>query len=56
MDSLDLQVVQRAQGWIAAGKSIWLCTVVSTFGSAPRGPGAMLVRTLPHKPQPSYVS
>ena len=43
MDSLDLQVVQRAQGWIAAGQSIWLCTVVSTFGSAPRGPGAMLV-------------
>lgn len=43
MKQLDLQVVQQARDWLAAGKPVWLCTVLSTFGSAPRGPGAMLV-------------
>ncbi|RRV10351.1 XdhC family protein [Pseudomonas sp. v388] len=43
MKQLDLQVIQQARDWLAAGKPVWLCTVLSTFGSAPRGPGAMLV-------------
>ncbi|MCF5409345.1 XdhC family protein, partial [Pseudomonas syringae] len=43
MKQLDLQVVQQARDWLASGKAVWLCTVLSTFGSAPRGPGAMLV-------------
>ncbi|MCF5627659.1 XdhC family protein, partial [Pseudomonas syringae] len=43
MKQLDLQVVQQARDWLASGKPVWLCTVLSTFGSAPRGPGAMLV-------------
>ncbi|MFJ3486483.1 XdhC family protein [Pseudomonas sp. NPDC090202] len=43
MKQLDLQVIQKAREWLAAGKPVWLCTVLSTFGSAPRGPGAMLV-------------
>ncbi|WP_024696768.1 XdhC family protein [Pseudomonas avellanae] len=43
MNSLDLQVIQQALKWLAQGHGIWLCTVLSTFGSAPRGPGAMLV-------------
>lgn len=43
MKQLDLQVIQQAREWLASGKPIWLCTVLSTFGSAPRGPGAMLV-------------
>ena len=43
MKQLDLQVIQQALDWLAAGKPVWLCTVLSTFGSAPRGPGAMLV-------------
>lgn len=42
MKQLDLQVIQQARDWLAAGKPVWLCTVLSTFGSAPRGPGAML--------------
>jgi xanthine dehydrogenase accessory factor len=29
--------------WLAQGHGVWLCTVLATFGSAPRGPGAMLV-------------
>lgn len=43
MNSLDLQVVQQAQQWLEQGHSVCLCTVLSTYGSAPRGPGAMLV-------------
>lgn len=43
MKQLDLQVIQQARAWLAQGQPIWLCTVLSTFGSAPRGPGAMLV-------------
>ena len=43
MNQLDLQVVQKARAWFAQGQPVWLCTVLATFGSAPRGPGAMLV-------------
>ncbi|TBU97500.1 XdhC family protein [Phytopseudomonas dryadis] len=43
MKQLDLQVIQQARTWLARGEPVWLCTVISTFGSAPRGPGAMLV-------------
>lgn len=43
MNSLDLQVVQQAQQWLEQGRSVCLSTVLSTYGSAPRGPGAMLV-------------
>ncbi|CAM3367755.1 xanthine dehydrogenase [Pseudomonas floridensis] len=43
MNSLDLQVVQQASAWLEQGQGVWLCTVLSTFGSAPRGPGALLV-------------
>lgn len=43
MKQLDLQVVQQARAWLVAGQPIWLCTVLSTYGSAPRAPGAMLV-------------
>jgi xanthine dehydrogenase accessory factor len=43
MKQLDLQVIQQARAWIAQGQPVWLCTVLATFGSAPRGPGAVLV-------------
>ncbi|QGZ30427.1 XdhC family protein [Stutzerimonas stutzeri] len=43
MKSLDLQVVRQAIDWLDAGHDIWLCTVLATYGSAPRSPGAMLV-------------
>ncbi|MEE4916200.1 XdhC family protein [Pseudomonas alliivorans] len=42
MNNLDIQVVQQASDWLRQGQGVWLCTVLSTFGSAPRGPGAML--------------
>ncbi|URL00673.1 hypothetical protein J5X93_27075 (plasmid) [Pseudomonas sp. BYT-1] len=43
MQHLDLLVIDQALEWARAGHSIWLCTVLSTYGSAPRSPGAMLV-------------
>lgn len=42
MDSLDLQVLQQARRWRAEGRPVWLVTVVETWGSAPRPPGALL--------------
>ena len=43
MKNLDLQVIQQALKWLEQGHCVWLCTVLATFGSAPRGPGSMLV-------------
>lgn len=42
MQHLDLQVVRRALEWSTAGRRIWLCTVLATYGSAPRAPGSLL--------------
>ena len=42
MDSLDLQVLNQARDWHAAGHPVWLVTVIETWGSAPRPPGALL--------------
>ncbi|AFT71136.1 Xanthine dehydrogenase accessory factor, putative [Alloalcanivorax dieselolei B5] len=43
MQHLDLQVMEQALQWARDGHEVWLCTVLSTFGSAPRPPGAMLI-------------
>ncbi len=42
MDSLDLQVLTQAREWHATGQPVWLVTVIETWGSAPRPPGALL--------------
>ncbi len=42
MDSVDLSVLKSLQEWQAGGLPLWLVTVVETFGSSPRPPGAML--------------
>jgi len=42
MDSLDLQVLQQARAWRADCHPVWLVTVLETWGSAPRPPGALL--------------
>jgi xanthine dehydrogenase accessory factor len=42
MESLDLRVLADALGWKHAGHSVTLVTVVETWGSAPRPPGALL--------------
>ncbi len=40
MDSTDLQVLRNAVAWLDAGHRVTLVTVVETWGSAPRPPGA----------------
>ncbi len=42
MDSLDLQVLTQARDWHVQGHAVWLVTVIETWGSAPRPPGALL--------------
>lgn len=42
MHNLDLQVLNAGRQWLHA-HTVWLCTVISTFGSSPRPPGAMMV-------------
>jgi xanthine dehydrogenase accessory factor len=42
MDSLDLQVLTQARQWRREGHAVWLVTVIETWGSAPRPPGALL--------------
>ncbi|TKD38898.1 XdhC family protein [Azotobacter chroococcum] len=42
MDSADLNVLRSVLAWRQAGQRVLLYTVVQTWGSAPRPPGAML--------------
>ncbi|WP_048441294.1 XdhC family protein [Caenimonas sp. SL110] len=42
MESLDLRVLTDALQWQRAGHGVTLVTVVETWGSAPRPPGALL--------------
>lgn len=42
MNSLDRQVLEQARRWHAEGHAVWLVTVVETWGSAPRPPGALM--------------
>mgnify|MGYP000974900306 CR=1 FL=1 len=42
MESLDLRVLADALAWKHAGHAVSLVTVVETWGSAPRPPGALL--------------
>jgi xanthine dehydrogenase accessory factor len=40
MDSVDLEVLRGALAWLGQGRAVTLATVVRTWGSAPRPPGA----------------
>lgn len=42
MDSVDLQVLRTSVEWLGAGHRVVLATIVETWGSSPRPPGAML--------------
>ena len=42
MDSVDLEVLRKSAEWLDAGRRVLLVTVVKTWGSSPRPPGAML--------------
>lgn len=43
MDSLDLSVFKTLRDWLNEDQQVWLVTVVKTYGSSPRPPGAMLI-------------
>lgn len=42
MQSLDLEVFPKLIGWLERGIPAWLCTVTSTWGSAPRDVGSLM--------------
>ena len=42
MDSVDLQVLKTSLEWRSEGHDVILGTIVQTWGSSPRPPGAML--------------
>jgi len=41
MQSTDITVLNKAHQWLQTGQTVWLVTVLSTYGSSPRQPGAM---------------
>lgn len=41
MDNMDAQVLKKADEWIRAGRRAVLCTIVRTWGSAPRPVGSL---------------
>lgn len=41
MQSLDLDVLERALEWRREGRRVWLLTVARTFGASPRPPGSL---------------
>jgi len=41
MQSLDLDVLERARDWVKSGRRAWLLTVAQTFGASPRPPGSL---------------
>lgn len=41
MQSTDITVLKQLQKWIQGGHTVWLATVLKTYGSSPRQPGAM---------------
>lgn len=41
MQSTDITVLKQVQQWLTEGHSVWLSTVMKTYGSSPRQPGAM---------------
>jgi xanthine dehydrogenase accessory factor len=42
MDSVDLEVLRKSAQWLDEGKRVLMVTVVKTWGSSPRPPGALL--------------
>lgn len=42
MQNLDREILACAAEWLRAGRDVWLCTVVRTYGSSPRPAGSLL--------------
>lgn len=41
MQPLDLSVITKVNEWLGAGRTVWVCTVMATWGSSPREPGSL---------------
>ena len=41
----DSEIFQQVHHWLSQSQPVWLCTVLSTWGSAPRPPGSLLACT-----------
>lgn len=44
MQHLDNLVISQAREWLSC-QPVWLCTVLATYGSSPRAPGALMAAT-----------
>ena len=44
MDSIDLQVLKTINDWSSQNKKVVMGTIVQTWGSSPRPPGAIVGR------------
>jgi xanthine dehydrogenase accessory factor len=45
MQSSQQQIISRVNQWLKSSKSVWLCTILKTWGSSPRPIGAMMAST-----------
>ena len=41
MQLTDLAVLKQLNAWLKVGETVWLCSIVSTYGSAPRPVGSL---------------
>ncbi len=41
MQLTDLNVIKEAHTWLSTNKAVWLCTILNTYGSAPRPIGSI---------------
>jgi xanthine dehydrogenase accessory factor len=46
MLSSQQNIISRVADWLNGGKSVWLCTILKTWGSSPRPVGSMMACTL----------
>lgn len=46
MLSSQQQIISKVTEWLESGKSVWLCTILKTWGSSPRPIGSMMACTL----------
>lgn len=46
MQSSQQQIITHVSHWLQEGKSVWLCTILKTWGSSPRPVGSMMACTL----------
>lgn len=45
MQSSQQQIISQVSHWLANGQSVWLCTILKTWGSSPRPIGSMMACT-----------